>query len=299
MSLHITMRQLQVFEAVARHLSYTRAAEELHLTQPAVSMQVKQLERMVELSLFELVGRRVHLTQAGRALLTHSRSMLSKLRDIEAEVHRMRGVDGGSLNICVAPTVNYFATRLLADFRARYPSVDINLTVAERAELTKRLASNEPDLALIGKPAPGMRVEAVAFMDNPLIVVAHPRHKLANKANIPLEDLNGEAFILREAGASARDALTRLLDKHNIEVATVCESANTEIIKQRVEAGLGLALLSKHTVELELAAGRIKSLDLRRFPLMQKWYVAYRKGKRLSSTAQAFLEFVLQEGRRV
>lgn len=297
MPLHITMRQLRVFEAVARHLSYTRAAEELHLTQPAVSMQVKQLERMVELPLFEVVGRRVHLTQAGRALLAHSRSMLSKLRDIETEVNRLHGVDGGRLSICVAPAVNYYATRLLAGFRARHPSVDIELAVAGRAELARRLANNEPDLVLIGPPPPNLRVNATAFMDNPLIVIAHPRHRLASKTKIPLEDLQGEAFILREAGSDTRLALSALLDKHGIEVAHAGESPNIEVVKQRVEAGLGLALVSKHTVELELHAGRIIALDLRRFPIMRKWYVAYRKGKRLSQTGQAFFEFVLQEGR--
>lgn len=298
MPLHITMRQLQVFEAVARHLSYTRAAEELHLTQPAVSMQVKQLERMVELPLVELVGRRVHLTQAGRAMLAHSRAMLSKLRDIEVDVNRMRGVDGGSLKICIAPTVNYFATRLLSGFRARYPAVDIRLEVAGRAELARRLANNEPDLALMGRPPPGLGVEATAFMENPFIVIANPRHPLAGKEKIPLEDLENESFVLREAGTDARFAFQRVVDKHGLRPARVAESSNDETIKQRVEAGLDLALVSAHTVELELNAGRLATLDLRHFPIMRKWYVAYRKGKRLSQTGQAFFDFVLEAGKK-
>lgn len=298
MPLHITMRQLRVFEAVARHLSYTRAAEELHLTQPAVSMQVKQLERMVELPLVEVVGRRVHLTRAGRAMLAHSRAMLSQLRDIETDVNRMRGVDGGCLHICIAPTVNYFATRLLAGFRAKYPAVDIRLEVADGGELARRLANNEPDLVLMGRPPPGLGVEATAFMENPLIVIASPRHPLAGQAKIPLEDIAGESFILRTPGGGARRAFFALLDKHGIAPAPPAESPNDETVKQRVEAGLGLAVVSAHTVELELDAGRLAALDLRHFPIMRKWYVAYRKGKRLSQTGQAFFEFVLREGRR-
>jgi len=298
MPLHITMRQLQVFEAVARHLSYTRAAEELHLTQPAVSMQVKQLERMVELPLVELVGRRAHLTAAGRAMLAHSREMLAQLRDIETDVERMRGVDGGALNICIAPTVNYFATGLIAAFRAAHPAVDIRITVTDRVELARRLAANEPDLALMERPAAGLRVAAFAFMENPLIVIAHPRHRLAAKKKIPLEDIEGEAFVLRAAGDGERRALTALLAKHGVAPGALAESPTDETVKQRVAAGLGLGLVSKHTVELELAAGRLTALDLRHFPIMRKWFIAHRKGKRLSQTGQAFFDFALQEGRR-
>ncbi|MDD9858774.1 MAG: LysR family transcriptional regulator [Gammaproteobacteria bacterium] len=298
MPLHITLRQLQVFETVARHLSYTRAAEELHLTQPAVSMQVKQLEGMVELPLFEVVGRKVHLTRAGHTLLAHSRAMLSRLRDMECEVKRMKGVDGGSLKICITPTVNYFATRLLSRFCTLYPQVGVSLKVTGRCELARRLSVNEPDLVLMGLPSPGLGVEATAFMENPLIVIANPQHPLVGQRKIPLEDIENESFVMREPGSDTRLAMQRLFDKHGLTLAPGTESSSVETVKQRVEAGLGLAVVSAHTVELELNAGRLASLDLRHFPIIRKWYIAYRKGKRLSRTGKAFFDFVLQEGRK-
>ena len=298
MPLHITMRQLQVFESVARHLSFTKAAGELHLTQPAVSMQVKQLESMIGLPLFELLGKKVHLTEAGKTMLGHSRAMIARLSEIERDVNHMKGVDGGSLKICIAPTVNYFATRLLSKFCAAHRAVKVSLEVTDREELSRRLAINQPDLVLMGPPPPGMAVEARAFMENPLIVIANPRHPLAGKEKIPLEDIENEPFVVREPGSDTRMAMQRIFDKHGIAPASGIQSSSNETIKQNVEAGLGLAVISAHTVELELSAGRLVALDLRHFPIMRKWYIAHRKGKRLSQTGKVFLEFILKEGKK-
>ena len=298
MSLHITMRQLQVFEAVARHLSFTRAAEELHLTQPAVSMQVKKLESMVELPLFELLGKKVHLTEAGRTMVRHSRTMMSQLGEIERDINGLKGVEGGTLKICIASTVNYFATRLLSKFCEVYKSVNISLDVTNREELLKRLAANEPDLVLMGKPPPGLGVDARAFMENPLIVIANPQHPLAGRQKIPIAEIESEPFVMREPGSGTRTAMQRVFDKYGVTLTPGVQLSSNETIKQSVEAGLGLAVVSAHTVELELAAGRLISLDLQHFPIMRKWYVAYRKGKRLSPTATVFVEFVLTEGRK-
>jgi DNA-binding transcriptional LysR family regulator len=296
MGLHITMRQLQVFEAVARHLSFTRAAEELHLTQPAVSMQVKQLESMVDLPLFEQLGKKVHLTEAGHTVLSHSRIMMGQLKDIERDINNLRGIEGGNLKICIASTVNYFATRLLSKFCEQYKTVGISLDVVNREELIKRLEANEPDLVLMGQPPDELDVEAEAFMENPLIVICAPQHPLASKRRIPIETMADETFVMREPGSGTRTAMKRVFDQYGVTPNPGIQLSSNETIKQSVEAGLGLAVVSAHTVELELQAKRLVSLDVQHFPVIRKWYVAYRRGKQLSATAKVFLEFVLAEG---
>lgn len=297
MGLHITMRQLQVFEAVARHLSFTRAAEELHLTQPAVSMQVKQLESMVDLPLFEQLGKKVHLTEAGHTVLSHSRIMMGQLNDIERDINNLRGVEGGNLKICIASTVNYFATRLLSKFCEKYKTVGISLDVVNREELIKRLEANEPDIVLMGQPPDELDVEAEAFMENPLIVICAPQHPLASKSRIPIETMADETFVMREPGSGTRTAMKRVFDQFGVTPNPGIQLSSNETIKQSVEAGLGLAVVSAHTVELELKAKRLVSLDVQNFPVIRKWYVAYRRGKQLSATAKVFLDFVLSEGR--
>ena len=210
MALHITMRQLQVFEAVARHLSFTRAAEELHLTQPAVSMQVKQLELMIDLPLFEQLGKKVHLTAAGNTMVTHSRTMMAQINEIERDINSLRGIDGGQLKICIASTVNYFATRLLVKFCDIYKTVAISLDVTNREELIKRLEANQPDLVLMGQPPAELDVEAKAFMENPLIIIANAQHPLAHQKNIPITKMTGETFVMREPGSGTRSAMQRI-----------------------------------------------------------------------------------------
>ncbi len=296
MALHITMRQLQVFEAVARHLSFTKAAEELHRTQPAISMQVKQFESMVNLPLFEQLGKKIYLTEAGKIMVRHSLAIMAQLGEIERDINSLRGIEGSRLNICIASTVNYFATRLLSKFCDAYPSVDISLNVLNREELIRRLEANEPDLVLMGQPPDTLDVEARAFMINPLIVIAHPHHALCSRSDIPIQSMTDQVFVMREPGSGTRTAMQRVFEHHGVVPKSGPQLSSNETIKQSVEAGLGLAVVSAHTVELELQAGRLVSLDIRHFPIMRKWYVVYRKGKRLSRTAQTFLDFVLQEG---
>ncbi|MGR3915111.1 MAG: LysR family transcriptional regulator [Gammaproteobacteria bacterium] len=294
MPLHITMRQIQVFEAVVRHRSFTRAARELHLTQPAVSMQVKQLQAMLGLPLFESRARAARLTGAGRAMLRHSRAMMAQLAEIERDINILKG---GSLKICIASTINRFARLLLAKFRAVYKSVHISLDVAGRAELIARLerGADAPDLALMERPPPGVPLEARAFMLNPLIVIATPRHPLARRRQIPLTEIAAQPVVMREPGT--RTAMTRVFDEHGVRPAPGMRVSGSEIA-QNVAAGLGLAVVSAHAVELELSAGRVVALDLRHFPIMRKCYVAYRKGKALSPPAMVFLQFALSEGKR-
>ena len=293
--MHITIRQLQVFASVAKHLSYTRAAEELHLTQPAVSMQIKQLEKSVGLNLFEQIGKKIYLTEAGNVVLEHAISITSKLKSIENDLEQLKGIDGGRLTVCIASTVNYFATRLISRFSQAYPSVQISLDVTNRHDLLKRLETNEPDLVLMGRPPSSADLNSTAFMDNPLVIIANPHHPLAGKANIPIKRLAGEKFVLREQGSGTRSAMEEIFKKHKVEPKIGTQLSGNESIKQAVEAGLGLALVSFHTVDLELKANRLITLDVQHFPILKKWHIGHRSGKHLSATAQAFWDFVLVE----
>lgn len=296
--MHITIRQLQVFASVAKHLSYTRAAEELHLTQPAVSMQIKQLEKSIGLKLFEQIGKKIYLTEAGSVVLEHALSITSKLQSIEHDLEQLKGIEGGRLTVCIASTVNYFATRLISRFSQAYPSVQISLDVTNRHDLLKRLEINEPDLVLMGRPPGSADLISTAFMDNPLVIIANPHHPLANETKIPIERLSNETFVLREQGSGTRAAMESMFDKYNIKPNTSTQLSGNESIKQAVEAGLGLALVSFHTVDLELKANRLTTLDVDHFPILKKWHIGHRSGKQLSATAQAFWDFVLAESEK-
>lgn len=294
--MHITIRQLQVFEAVARHLSYTRAAEELYLTQPAVSMQVKQLEGSAGLPLFEQIGKKIYLTQAGETMLVHARTIMQHLAVASEEMNELLGVDSGRLRIAIASTVNYFATRLLATFAREHPAVEISLDVANRELLLARLDENVPDLVLMGQPPKDMDLVSESFMDNPLIVISALNHPLAGRRNILLSDLAQEKFLVREPGSGTRIAMERCFTENDFDYQKGIELTGNEAIKQSVEAGLGLAVVSAHTVELELTLKRLIQLNVQGFPIMRRWYVAHRRGKRLSPTAEAFRKFVLEAG---
>ena len=291
--MHFTIRQLQVFEAVARNLSFTKAAEELHLTQPAVSMQIKQLESSTGLPLFEQVGKKIYLTEPGRVLLIHSRRIADCLRTAREELNDMLGTDGGRLRIGVVSTVNYFATKLLAEFVREYPSVQIILDVTNRRDILTKLERNEPDIVLMGQPPADIDVVAEPFMLNPLVVISAPDDELTQKKRVSAADLNGRSFVMRERGSGTRAAMERFFADRRIEPGSTMELTGNEAIKQAVQAGIGLAVVSRHTIELEVAAGRLLELDVTGFPIRRKWYVVTRVGKRLSPIAEEFRKFVL------
>jgi DNA-binding transcriptional LysR family regulator len=297
--LNLTLRQLKIFQAVARHLSFTRASEELHLTQPAVSMQIKQLEETVGLPLFEQVGKRVYLTEAGEELERYSRSVLAILDEASLVFDEMKGLERGRLRITVASTANYFVPQLLAAFCQRHPGVKVSLDVTNRERLLQALQHNETDLVIMGKPPESMELVAESFMDNPLVAIAPPSHPLAGQKGIPLQRLQRETFLIREKGSGTRSATERFFVEHGLSLSSTMEMSSSEAIKQGVEAGLGLGLLSLHTLEMELALQRLVILDVRELPILRKWYVMHRAGKRLSAVAQNFKEFVLKESGQI
>lgn len=294
--MNVTLRQLRIFDAVARHLSFTKASEELHLTQPAVSMQIKQLEQIVGLALVEVVGKRVYLTEAGGELQRYSRAITILLGEAEQVFEEMKGLRRGHLNIAVASTANYFVPRLWAAFRKRHPEVSVSLDVTNREGLIRALVENQADLVIMGLPPEGLDLVAEGFRPNSLVVVAPPSHPLAAEQGIPLERLQSEAFLVREQGSGTRSLMERVFADKHLAPATPIEMSSIEAIKQGVEAGLGLALLSVDTLEMEVALRRLVVLDVEGFPVVREWYIVHRAGKRLSTLAQEFRDFILSEG---
>ncbi len=290
----LTLRQLRVFEAVARNLSFSRAAEELHLSQPAVSMQVRGIEAILGQPLTEQIGRRIFLTDAGREVLHASQAITARLDDLQHNLAQIRGVESGSLKLAVTATVNAVATDILARFRGDYPGVSIHLDVSNRAAVLDLLANNRIDLAIMGQVPEGLELSATRFMDNPLVVIAPPAHPLAARRKVTLAQVAAEPFLVRESGSGTRGAMERFFAERGLEIRSSMEMSSNEAIRQAVQAGLGLGLLSQQTLELELALRRLAVLNVEGFPIMRHWYVVHRADKRLSPVAQAFKQFVLE-----
>ena len=293
--MNITLRQLSVFAAVARHRSFTRAAEELNLTQPAVSMQVKQLEEQLQTPLFEQIGKKLYLTEAGDEVFRSARAVAQQIDDLATTLDTLKGLEAGRLRLSAISTANYFVPRLLGVFHAHHPGVAVSLDSTNREAVLAKLADNETDLGVMGQPPEDADLEAEAFMNNPLVIVAPPDHPLAAETSVPLARLEEEAFLLREPGSGTRGAMERYFKAHGLDLRQGMEIRSLEGLKQSVRAGLGLALLPRDAVEMELALERLVILKVEDFPIMRHWYLVHRKAKKLSPPAQAFKEFVLAE----
>lgn len=293
--MHFTLRQFRVFEAVADHLSFTQAAKALHLSQPAVSMQVKAIEEQVGLPLFEQLGKQIYLTEAGQEIHHYSRAIRQLLDEAEDVINGLKGAHQGRLTVAVASTANYFVPTLLGVFHERFPDVTVSLDVTNRESLLQQLSENVVDLVVMGQPPSDADLEAGIFMENPLVIVAPPNHPLAAQKNIPFTRLEDEVFLTRERGSGTRSAIERFFEQHGVQLNTGMEIASNEAIKQSVQAGLGLGLLSRDTLDMELALNKLVILDVEDFPIVRHWYVMHRKGKRLSTVAQAFKQFLLEE----
>ncbi|HEX5338513.1 MAG TPA: LysR family transcriptional regulator, partial [Gallionella sp.] len=270
-----------------------KAAAELFLSQPAVSMQIKQAEAAVGLPLFEQVGKKLFLTDAGRELLHYARSMLQLMQEMEAVFDEMKGLGQGKLTLSVVNTANYFTPQLLAKFCQLHPNINVSLQVANRDAVLKQLADNSTDLAIMGQPPEGLDISAESFMDNPLVVIAAPTHPLAKLKRVKFAQLAQENFLSRERGSGTRSAMERVFAQHHIQPHISMEMETNEAIKQAVQAGMGLGILSLHSIELELETKRLVVLNVEHFPLLRHWFVAHRSNKRLSSAAIAFKEFLL------
>lgn len=294
-----TLRQLKVFEAVARNLSYTRAAEELYLTQPTVSIQLKQLTEIVGQPLLEQVGKRVFLTDTGRELLKVCREIFDGLSRFEMLVSDMKGVKAGKLRIAVITTAKYFVPRLLGLFCQRYPGIDVSLKVTNRERVLQRMAENQDDLYVLGQPPEHMDIEVEPFLENPLVVVAASNHALASQKDISPQRLAEEQFLMREPGSGIRLATEQFFGERGLKLKVRMELGSNEAIKQAVAGGLGIAVLSAHTLALERNSDELVLLDVQDFPIRRHWYLAYPKDKQLSVVALAFLKFLHEESKTI
>ena len=296
---HITLRQLEIFSAVARLGGFTAAAEALHLTQPTVSMQVRKLARAMEAELFESRGRELALTAQGEALLAAADEIFDRVRRVEEECQALAGEVRGDLRIAAVTTAKYFLPRLLGEFLKVHPGVEPHLAITNRARVIELLHSGAEDLIVMGRVPAGMEVEAHPFLENELVIVAPPDHPLRGVKRVPLARIAQARFLVREPGSGTRTAVDNLFAEHGLTVRPTMELGSSEAIKQAVLAGLGVSVLPLHNIHRELESGDIIVLDVEHFPLRRRWYAVHLKRRRLSLVAQAFLDFLTSEGRRL
>ena len=292
---NVSLRQLKVFEAVARHLSFSRAAEELHLTQPAVSMQVRALEEDAGLPLTEQLGKKIFLTDAGAELARHARLIAQQLAAADDALAAIRGLASGRLAVGVVSTAKYFAPRLLALFRARHPDIALQLNVHNRQTIVRQLADNEVDLAIMGRPPEELQTSADIFAPNAQVIIAAPDHPLAGKRKIAAAAIVGETFLIREPGSGTRTAMERFFIEQGVAPAQRLEMSSNETIKQSVMAGMGISLISEHTIRLERAACLLVVLPVAGTPLLRHWHVVRLAEKQLSPLAESFKDFLCRE----
>jgi DNA-binding transcriptional LysR family regulator len=288
-----TLHQLKVFEAAARHGSFTRAAEELFLTQPTISMQIKQLTKSVGLPLFEQVGKRLYLTEAGRELFATCRQIFETISQFEMKIADLKGLKQGQLRLAVITTAKFFIPRLLGPFCQLYPGIDISLQVTNHEGVIERMTSNLDDLYIMTQIPESMDVTHQQFLENPLVVLAPPNHPLAKQKNIPIQALNGETFIMREPGSGTRRAVQTLFDEHDVQVKVKLELGSNEAIKQAIIGGLGISVLSRHTLMSPADKEELAILDVEHFPIRRNWYFVYQSGKQLSIVASTYMDYLL------
>ncbi len=284
-----SLRQLEIFQAVARHLSYTRAAEALHLTQPAVFAQVRQLEAQIGHKLIDRLGKTLFLTSAGEATLLTAQTVLAEIENLDMRLAEIQGLARGRLRLAVVSTAKYDIPRRIGLFNADFPGIEVVLTVCNRQEMLARFADNTDDLYILGTPPDELAAEVRQYAENPLVVIAPPNHPLAGRSNLSVVDLAAHPFLMRESGSGTRIAVEKCFDGAGVTPRVRMELGANEAVKQGVIAGLGLSVLSRGTVALELRHGYLVELAVTPFPLIRHWHVVWPKGKRLSLAADAFL----------
>lgn len=298
--MNITIRQLKVFREVARLQSFTRASKALYLTQPAVSMQIKQLEEAVGLKLFEKQGRQISLTDAGDEIRLLSDSVLQQIDETQDHLQQIASGDQGKLRLAVATTVASVATRLMARFNEQHPAMSLHFTVTNREGLIQLLQNNETDIVIMGKPPEELELDTQELMANPLVIIAPPSHPLCDSDKpVSLNTLFQQDFILREPSSGTRQAIERFMNTHGRTLHSSIEMNSNDAITQSVAEGLGLGIVSVHTVTNELKQGRLKLIDATGFPLHRSWYMVQRKGKRLSPLSERFKSYIIEQAQLI
>jgi DNA-binding transcriptional LysR family regulator len=296
---HGTLPQLCVFEASARLGSFSRAAEELHMAQPTASVQIKKLTETVGLPLFEQIGKRIFLTDAGRSLHASCEALFRTLSDLEDSLAGMRSLDSGRLRLAVGTTVKYFAPRMLTEFVRRHPGLEVSLQIHNRRALIERLAANEDDLYIFADPPESGEFVTQAILPNPMVVFARADHPLAHAKGISFARLAREPLLMREAGSGTRRAAEAMFGRHRFSPRVSMELGSDEAVKQAILAGLGVSILSRHTLGIDTEQSQLICLDVDGFPLERHWQFVYPVGKQLSAVAQGFMDLVRVEARQL
>jgi len=293
---HASLRQIQVFESVARNLSFTRAAEELHLTQPTVSAQVKSLAESIDLPLYEQVGRKIFLTEVGEAVASSCRQVINTFYNLEIKLDDFRGMKRGRLRVAVISTAKTFIPLALGEFIKKYPDIDLSLTICNRDRVFKRIDENLDDLYILGHvPPSNIDMEIVPFTPNPLVIIAHREHELVGE-KVTLERLADEPFIMREEGSGIRSTLEKAFQKKGFRIKERLTMNTNEAVKHCVVGNLGISCVSKHTLYLENEQSRLVELNVEGFPIEKSWNIVYPAGKELSVIANEFFEFLKEKG---
>ncbi|MCL2658055.1 MAG: LysR substrate-binding domain-containing protein [Betaproteobacteria bacterium] len=292
---HLSLRQLTVFLEAARQMSFARAAESLHLTQPAISMQIHQLEEVVGLPLFERVGKKLTLTHAGELFRHHAARVIGELQDAEQVLDSLKGLRSGRTMVGLVTTAKYFAPKLLAQFTERHPQVDVQFLVGNRETLIKALRDNEIDFAVMGQPPEKFDAQAVAIAENPHVLAAHKSHRFVGAREIDFHELREDTFLMRESGSGTRLVMEAMFKQHLFTPKRMMTLGSNETVKQAIMAGMGISLLSLHSLELELRTGEVGLLDVIGTPVLRNWYLVNMNSKKLAPAAEAFREFLLTD----
>jgi DNA-binding transcriptional LysR family regulator len=296
---HVTIRQLQVFVEAAQALSFARVADRLHLTPAGVSFQIKQIESQTGFALFERVGKKVALTDAGRILLGYAKQMLQSLNDADQAMTALKGLSGGQVTIGLVSTAKYIVPHMLTRFQAEYPAVALTLMDGNRRWIIDALVKGDIDLAIMGQPPADADVSAEPFAPHPSVIAAAPTHKLVGQGKLPASVLAGEPFVVREEGSGTRSLMDRFFQGAGLAPRIAMTTSSNETIKQAVMAGMGLALISRHTIGLELGLGMVTTLPVEGFPLMRSWFVAHRRNMPLLPVHARLKSFLLDEGQAI
>jgi len=294
-----TLRQLQIFAAVARNKNFTRAAEELFLTQSSVSAQIKQLTDFIGHPLIEQIGKKINVTPVGERVVQLFNDLDDDWRVFEDELANLTSPSKGVINVVGVNTCQYFFPRVLGSFNDRYPEIYVSLKLFNREQVLERISNNTDDLYIMGYIPEELELKAVHFVDNPLVVVAHPDHPLAKKKNIPLSDLASERFIEREPGSGTRGEIDRYFEDQDITLASQIELGSNEAIKQGIIGGLGISIMSLYAMALELRLGTLIILEVQGFPRLRDWNIAYPAGKVITPVIRTFIDFLKDDGRKI
>jgi DNA-binding transcriptional LysR family regulator len=297
--MNITFKQMRLFLALADTLSVTKASQKMGITQPTASMQLKEIAESIGFPLFEVINKKVHLTEMGEKLALTARAMLNEWQSFEQSTEQLRGLYGGSIKVAVVSTAKYFIPKLLGSFYALYPHIDIALEVLNRDGVIKRLQDNKDDLYIMSRPPKEIDIQEEMFMSNPLVIIAHKSHPLSEKNNISIDALKDERFILRENGSGTRLFTEQHFKKKKFKPKILLELGSNEAIKKSVEGRLGLAVISRHAIEEYDLQKNLSILEVKDFPIASNWFIVNLKGKRFSPIALAFHNHLINEAKKL